>query len=108
FGQDGEAAGRDYGAAMNRAHVTPRFPREWRLPVSANPQRSYTLLNRESPEFIRFINPADYRVAREACGACHLPIIQAAERSMMATGAMLFNGAAYNNGILPFKRGVLG
>ncbi len=26
----------------------------------------------------------------------------------MATGAMLWNGAAYNNGILPFKRGVLG
>src|SRR6185436_20129314 len=71
-------------------------------------QRSYTLLNRESPEFIRFINPADYRVAREACGACHLPIIQAAERSMMATGAMLWNGAAYNNGIAFNKRGVFG
>jgi hypothetical protein len=106
--QDGEAAGRDYGAAMNRAHVLPRFPREWRLPVSANPQRSYALLNRESPEFIRFINPSDYRAAREACGACHLPIIQAAERSMMATGAMLWNGAAYNNGIASNKRGVFG
>ncbi len=108
YGEDREAAGRDYGAAMNRAHVTPRFPRDWRLPVSANPERSYTLLNRESPEFIRFVNPADYRVAREACGACHLPIIQAAERSMMATGAMLWNGAAYNNGIAPFKRGLFG
>ena len=57
---------------------------------------------------MRFINPTDYRVVREACGACHLQVIEAAERSIMATGAMLFNGAAYNNGILPFKRGVLG
>ncbi len=31
------------------------------------------------------MNPGDYRVAREACGACHLPMIQAAERSLMST-----------------------
>jgi hypothetical protein len=54
------------------------------------------------------MNPGDYRVAREACGACHLPIIEAAERSMMATGVMLWGGAAYNNGILPFKHYVTG
>jgi hypothetical protein len=99
---------RAYHAAKARAHVAPRYPREWRGPASANRERTYTLLNRERPEFVRFINPADYRIAREACGACHLPIIQAAERSLMATGAMLWNGAAYNNGVLPFKRGVLG
>jgi hypothetical protein len=98
----------EYAAAMASAHVAPRFPDEWKTPASANPERSYTLLNRERPEFIRFVNPADYRVAREACGACHLEIIQAAERSIMATGAMLFNGASYNNGILPNKRGILG
>jgi hypothetical protein len=97
-----------YVDAMTRAHVAPRFPKEWNTPASANPERSYTLLNRERPEFIRFVNPSDYRVAREACGACHLEIIQAAERSIMATGAMLFNGASYNNGILPDKRGILG
>jgi hypothetical protein len=98
----------DFRAAMARAHVEPRFPRLWRSPASANPERSYTLLNRERPEFVRFVNPSDYRVVREACGACHLPVIQAAERSLMATGAMLWNGAAYNNGILPFKHGILG
>jgi len=98
----------DYLAAMSRAHVMPKFPVLWKSPASANPVRSYTLLNRESPAFVRFVNPSDYRVARESCGACHLPVIQAAERSLMATGAMLFNGASYNNGILPFKRGVLG
>ena len=32
----------------------------------------------ESPEFIRFVNPSDYRVVEEACGACHMPIIKAA------------------------------
>src|SRR5258708_25876121 len=65
-------------------------------------------MNRESPEFIRFINPGDLRAAREACGACHLPVIHATERSLMATSAMLWGGAAYNNGILPYKRYILG
>ena len=97
-----------YAKAISRAHVLPQFPKEWTATGSANPERSYTLLNRESPAFVRFMNPSDYRVAREACGACHLPVIQAAERSMMATGAMLWNGAAYNNGIVPFKRGLFG
>ena len=101
----GESA---YLEAMNQAHVLPRFPDKWKTPDSANPAGSYTLLNKEKPEFVRFMNPSDYRVVRHACGACHLTVIQAAERSIMATGAMLFNGASYNNGILPFKRGVLG
>jgi hypothetical protein len=77
-------------------------------PSSATPPRTYTLLNRESPEFVRFMNPGDLRAAREACGACHLAVIQASERSLMATSAMLWGGAAYNNGILPYKRYILG
>jgi hypothetical protein len=99
---------KEYRAAMDKAHVLPRFPKNWDAPSSANPKLSYTLLNRESPDFVRFMNPSDYRIARESCGACHLTTIQAAERSLMATGAMLWNGASYNNGILPFKRGILG
>ncbi|NIV17649.1 MAG: hypothetical protein GWN47_04390 [Woeseiaceae bacterium] len=95
-------------AARDRAHVLPLYPETWHYPSSANPKQSYTLLNRESPEFVRFVNPSDYRVAPEACGACHQPIIDAAIRSMMATGAMLWGGAAYNNGILPFKNYILG
>ncbi|MDO8863510.1 hypothetical protein Q6D67_17560 [Haliea sp. E1-2-M8] len=97
-----------YLAVMEQAHVLPRYPESWHYPSSANPERTYTLLNRESPEFTRFVNPSDYRIAREACGACHLPIIEAAERSLMATSAMLWGGAAYNNGILPYKRYILG
>jgi hypothetical protein len=97
-----------YITARDTAHVLPRFPADWHFPSAANPERSYTLLNREAPEFVRFVNPSDYRVVRESCGACHMPQILASERSMMATGAMLWGGASYNNGILPYKNYVLG
>ncbi|MCC6468623.1 MAG: hypothetical protein IT563_09895 [Alphaproteobacteria bacterium] len=97
-----------YFEAQNKAHVLPRYPIAWSYPASANPVRSYTLLNREAPEFIRFINPSDLRAARESCGACHENIIHRAERSMMATGALLWGGAAYNNNILPFKNYIAG
>ncbi len=97
-----------YRQAMDEAHILPRYPGAWNTPGSANPERSYTLLNRESREFIRFMNPSDYRVAREACGACHMEIIHAAERSLMATSAMFWGGAAYNNGILNQKNYFLG
>jgi len=97
-----------YVAAREKAHVLPRYPESWHYPSSANPKRSYALLNKEAPEFIRFVNPGDYRVARDACGACHLPVIEAAERSLMASGAMLWGGAAYNNGIVPFKNYIFG
>ena len=98
----------DYVAARDRAHVLPKYPDSWHFPSSANPKRSYALLNKEAPEFIKFVNPSDYRVAREACGSCHIQAIEAAERSIMATGAMLWGGASYNNGILPFKNYLLG
>jgi hypothetical protein len=98
----------DYVAARDTAHVLPKYPNSWHFPSSANPKRSYVLLNQESPEFVKFVNPSDYRVARDACGACHIGSIEAAERSIMATGAMLWGGASYNNGILPFKNYLLG
>lgn len=97
-----------YHALKAQAHVLPRFPGDWHYPSSANPERSYTLLNREASEFIRFINPGDFRAADKACGSCHRDIIEASKRSMHATGAMLWGGAAYNNGILPYKRYILG
>src|SRR6185312_9961489 len=84
-----------YAALRDKAHVLPRYPKTWHFPSSANPQESYTLLNREAPQFVRFVNPSDYRVARESCGACHLEVIQKAERSLMATGAMFMEGATY-------------
>jgi hypothetical protein len=98
----------EYSKVMDAAHVLPRFPKAWRYPSSANPPRTYTLLNRESPEFIRFVNPSDYRVVDAACGACHGEIIQAAVRSMHSTAAMFWGGASYNNGVLPYKNYILG
>ena len=98
----------DYRRALDAAHVQPRYPETWHYPSSASPPRTYTLLNKEAPEYIRFINPSDYRIARESCGACHLPIIQAAERSLMSTAAMFWAAAAYNNGIVPLKHSILG
>lgn len=98
----------DYVSARDKAHVLPTLPDSWHFPSSANPKRTYALLNQEAPEFVKFVNPSDYRVAREACGSCHIQSIEAAERSIMATGAMLWGGASYNNGILPFKNYLLG
>jgi hypothetical protein len=97
-----------YAVARDKAHILPDNPEAWHKQGSGNPLSSYTLLNQESAEFIRFMNPGDLRVARLSCGACHLPIVQASERSLMATSAMFWGGAAYNNGILPFKRSILG
>ena len=97
-----------YFAAQERAHVLPRYPHSWNYPSSANPPRAYALLNKEAPEYVRFINPGDLRVARESCGACHQSVIEASERSLMATGAMLWGGAGYNNGIVPFKNYMFG
>ncbi len=98
----------EYAALRDAAHVLPRYPDAWHYPSSANPERTYTLLNKEASEFIRFINPGDLRVADQACGSCHQDIIEASKRSMHATGAMLWGGAAYNNGILPNKQYFLG
>lgn len=105
---EGKPESAAYRSALDAAHILPRDEKYWKYPSSANPQGSYAKLNKEHPAYIRFINPGDLRVARDACGACHLPIIQAQERSLMATSAMLWGGASYNNGILPYKRYILG
>jgi len=111
------AAGTEaYDEARGAAHVKPRFPAAWADPSnpdrisSANPKRSYSLLNRESPEYIRFVNPGDLRVVPETCGtdSCHGPIVNAVPKSLMATSTMLWGGAAYNNGIIPLKRYIFG
>ena len=57
------------------AHVAPRDRTLWRS--AANPPRSYAALNRESPEFVRFFNPGDLRIADQTCGNrnCHGAIV---------------------------------
>jgi hypothetical protein len=90
------------------AHVKPLFPREWRRGEKyggANPERSNTLLARESWEFVRFVNPGDLRVAAKTCGgsACHEIESKNVPRSMMTHGAMLWGAALYNNGSFHLK-----
>ncbi len=93
-----------YKEALRQAHVQPRFPAAWsRLDgtlSSANPQQSYTLLNKEDPVFIRFVNPGDLRVARSVCGACHQNEVAQVEMSSMNTTSNFWSVAAYNNGIV--------
>ncbi len=78
------------------AHVQPTIANVWKS--SANPVRSYTLLNHESPEFVRFVNPGDLRVAHIACGQCHANEVLQLRKSMMTHGCMLWGAALYNNG----------
>jgi len=86
------------------AHVPARFPEVWAS--SANPVRSYTVLNVESPEFIRFMNPGDLRVAHLSCGmsGCHTKEVATNRKQIMTSGAMLWGAALYNNGSVPYKR----
>jgi len=99
--------GGDANATTKRAaHVHPKHPEVWT--GSANPQRSYTLLNHESPEFVRFVNPGDLRVAHTSCGGCHSSIVLQVRKSMMTHGCMLWNAALYNNGSIPNKHASFG
>src|SRR5262245_10989021 len=87
-----------------KAHVPARYPEYWR--TAANPVRSYTLLNHEDPEFIRFVNPGDLRIAHISCGigGCHSKEVEQNRKSMMTSGCMLWGSALYNNGSVPYKR----
>jgi hypothetical protein len=91
-----------------KAHVPARFPEAW--PSSANPVRSYTLLNHESPAFVRFVNPGDLRIAHLSCGTaeCHPKEVLQNRKSMMTHGCMLWEAAGYNNGSIPVKGAAFG
>ena len=63
--------GNPVATTKEQAHVQPMFPREWRRDgkyTGANPERTNTLLARESWEFVRFVNPGDLRVVAKTCG----------------------------------------
>ena len=100
----GRADTRDKAAA----HIAPRHPEFWR--TAANPVRSFTLLNRESQEFIRFVNPGDLRIADQTCGnsGCHGDVLYKVQHSMMNHGAFLWGAVLYNNGGYPKKDAAFG
>jgi len=94
--------GNPVATTQKDAHVQPRFPKEWGCKngdcSSRNPERTNTLIARESREFVRFVNPGDFRVVAQSCGECHTEENKAASQSMMAHGSMLWGAALYNNG----------
>src|SRR5215475_14294442 len=59
--------------------------------------------NKESDDYVRFINPGDIRAADAACGKCHEREVMWMKKSMMTHGAMLWGAALYNNGAFPMK-----
>ncbi len=83
------------------AHPKPRFPAAW--PTSANPRISFTLLNRENLEWIRFVNPGDLRVAEMVCGDCHSDYRRNVQKGPMTNSAQVYSTALYNNGSFPYK-----
>jgi hypothetical protein len=89
------------GLTKEQAHILPKKKEFWK--TSAKPPNSNAWLNHESPEFIRFLNPGDLRVAQQSCGLCHGEIIRNVDHSMMNHGAMLWGAALYNNGAYPEK-----
>ena len=98
----------DRASQRRSARARRSFPREWQRDgkyTGANPERTNTLLARESWEFVRFINPGDLRVAAKTCGggACHDVESKNVARSMMTHGAMLWGAALYNNGGFPLE-----
>ncbi len=86
---------------LNQAHVPANYPAAWK--GGGNPVRSYTILNHESPDFVRFMNPGDSRVAHIACGQCHAKEVLQMRTSMMTHGCMLWGAALYNNGAISEK-----
>jgi hypothetical protein len=89
-----------------KAHVRPSNPKLFGS--SANPVQSFAALNSESIEFIRFMNPGDYRVAEQTCGRCHQDIFRRATTSIMAHSSMVPQAGLYNNGIHEAKIPVFG
>src|SRR5216683_6267830 len=93
----------EYEQAKRQAHPQPRDPKL--ADGSANAERLYTQWLKENPEYVRFVNPGDLRVAPETCGraGCHPSEVRNVSTSMMTTGGMLWGAALYNNGAYPHK-----
>jgi hypothetical protein len=96
-------ASAEYQEAKKQAHVQPReaiFKNRTSLPPDA-----FTKWLKESPEYVKFVNPGDVRVARETCGTagCHTSETRDVSTNMMTHGGMLWGAALYNNGGFPYK-----
>ena len=98
----------EYRAAKEKAHVQPRdsfFKNRTTLP-----QGAYARWLKESPEYVKFVNPGDLRVAPETCGTsgCHPQETRAVSTNMMTHAGLLWGAALYNNGGIPYKNARFG
>ena len=85
------------------AHVERSRPDIWPVDSARNPEVLGGKSLLENVDYIRFVNPGDLRAAQASCGACHNTeaeghIVDKVRRSMMTTGALLWEAALYNNG----------
>jgi hypothetical protein len=97
------------GTATTKAEAhtaKPRHPEAWKS--SANPEESFTLLNNENWDWIRFVNPSDPRTAEASCGKCHDSYIKSLQKSAMTESPQVYSTALYNNGSLPTKYAIIG
>lgn len=99
-GGDGDAEDKD------GAHVAP-------APQWVADRRGYLRnlstneLDQVDPDYLRFVNPGDYRVAGQSCGSaspaggsgCHQSIVDSAPRSTMATFVGHFNVPRFQAGL---------
>ncbi len=69
---------------------------------------SYAAINGEKPEFVRFMNPGDLRIADETCGQCHMEIVRSQRKNIMAHNSMVHNAVFYNNGAIDNKKPIYG
>jgi hypothetical protein len=99
-----------YVQAKDKAHVHARFREDERS--SANFVRSNygARWQKETAEWVKFVNPGDNRVSAETCGrsGCHSEEAHQVRTSMMTHGAMLWEAALYNNGGYPMKNARFG
>ncbi len=91
---------------VEAAHPHAYHPEWW--PSSANPRATFSKLNKEKLDWIRFVNPGDLRVADAACGACHDDDVLNVHKSIMTTGAHFMAVAPYANGIVSNKNALFG
>ncbi|MBI3448574.1 MAG: hypothetical protein HY049_06640 [Acidobacteria bacterium] len=91
-----------------KAHVTADSPGPFT--TSANPQFSWATINQLPPEFVRFMNPGDLRIADLTCGQakCHATEVNHVRKSAMANNTMPHNAVFYNNGSIDSKIPIYG
>ena len=97
-----------YVAGAGQGPRAAQLSEVWHWPSSANPQRSYTLLNRESPG----IRPLRQSVGLPGGTGELRRLPHRSDRGSRAVAdghrRNVLGGAAYNNGILPFKNYMFG